>query len=172
MALNSIDLIVGALVLVLGVKGILNGFLRELFGFLGLVGGVFLASRGADPLAALVEAKLFHLSNPAFLRLIAFVLILALVWGGFSWLGNRIQHRRAQQVLGTADRIGGFLVAALKYFLIFAMILSALYRTPAIHNRLRHHVQGSLLFPVLMQAGSTLIHLAPLHRSRTGRTKR
>ena len=172
MALNSIDLIVGALVLVLGIKGILNGFLRELFGFLGLVGGVFLASRGADPLAALVEAKLFHLSNPAFLRLIAFILILALVWGAFSWLGNRIQQRRAQKALGTADRIGGFLVAALKYFLIFAMILSALYRTPAVHNRLRHHVRDSLLFPVLMQAGSTLIHLAPLHQPKTGKTKR
>ena len=172
MALNSIDLIVGVLVLVLGIKGILNGFLRELFGFLGLVGGVFLASRSADPLAALVEAKLFHLSSPAFLRLIVFILILALVWGLLSWLGNRIQNRRRPQALGAADRAGGFLLAALKYFLIFAMILSALDRTPAIHNKLRPHIRDSRLFPLLIQAGSTIIHLAPLRRPHSGKTER
>ena len=172
MAPNSIDLIVGALILALGIKGILNGFLRELFGFLGLVGGVFLASRSAEPLAALLETKLFHLSNPAFGRLIAFILILALVWGFFSWLGNRIQNRRRLQTLGTADRTGGFLLAALKYFLIFAIILSALYRTPAIHNKLRPRVQDSRLFPLLIKAGGTIIHLAPLHRPQTGKTKR
>ncbi|WP_292656761.1 CvpA family protein [Nitratifractor sp.] len=161
MTFNSFDLIVAALVLLLGLKGIVTGFLRELFGLVGLVGGVFLASRGADPLARLIETKLFHLPNPALGRLIAFVLILALIWGGCSWLGRRIQERRAEQRPGTAERIGGFLVAALKYFLIFAMILSALYRTPAIHDKLRHRVQGSALFPLLMRSGKFLIHSAP-----------
>jgi len=172
MALNSIDLIVGILVLLLGIKGVLGGFLRELFSFAGLVGGVFLASRSAEPLAALIETKLFHLANPAFGRLIAFILILALIWGTFSWLGARIQERRAKHPLGTVERIGGFLVAALKYFLIFAMILSALYRTPAIHGKLRRHVRGSRLFPILVQSGNALLRLAPPHRSETDKRTR
>ena len=172
MAFNSIDLIVGALILLLGLKGVLGGFLRELFSFAGLVGGVFLASRSAEPLAAFVERKFVHLANPAFGRLIAFVLILALVWGAFSWLGNRIGERRAQHPLSTAERIGGFLIAALKYFMIFAMILSALERTPAIHNKLRHHLRGSRLVPVLVETGSALIHLSPLQQPKSGKKSR
>jgi len=161
MALNPIDLIVGPLILVLGLKGILNGFRRELFGFVGLIGGVFLASRTAEPLASLVERQLFQLSNPAALRLIAFILVLLVVWGGISLLGRYIEERSDPRPPGALSRVSGFLIATAKYFLVFAMILSALYRTPPIRHSLQRHAKSSLLFPSLLAAGSALIHLAP-----------
>jgi len=165
MALNPIDLIVGSLILVLGLKGILNGFRRELFGFAGLIGGVFIASRSADPLANLVEHRLFQLSNPAALRLIAFILVLILIWGSIALLGRYLESRNTSQSPGALSRFFGFLIATSKYFLVFAMILSALYRTPLIRNSLHKHVQSSLLFPYLNQAGRMVIHLSPLGKT-------
>ena len=38
------DLVVGLLIVLVGLKGIVNGFIREVFGLIGIVGGVFIAS--------------------------------------------------------------------------------------------------------------------------------
>ena len=50
MDLNYFDMAVGSIVLLLGLKGLLNGFSKELFGLIGIVGGLFVASHigGAD----------------------------------------------------------------------------------------------------------------------------
>lgn len=42
------DIIVIALVLILGIKGILNGLIKEVFGLIGLIGGLIVASRFSD----------------------------------------------------------------------------------------------------------------------------
>jgi membrane protein required for colicin V production len=159
MSANAFDLILIGLTLVLGLKGTLTGFRRELFGFVGLIGGVFIASRAADPLARLVEANLFRLSNPAAMRLILFVAVLTLVWGGISMLGRAVESRSYGAAPSPLSRAGGFLLAAGKYFLIFSIILAALYQTPMIRKKLQSRVEGSLLFPLLRPLGKTLIHL-------------
>jgi membrane protein required for colicin V production len=161
MVLNPIDLVVIPLTLVLGLKGALNGLRKELFGFVGLIGGVFVASRAADPLARLVEKHLFHLGNPAILRLLAFILVLLLIWGGATLLERALTRGNPEAAPSPLSRFAGFLIATAKYFLVFAMILSALYRTPPIRHSLQRHAKSSLLFPSLLAAGSALIHLAP-----------
>jgi membrane protein required for colicin V production len=164
MSVNLFDLIVTLLILLLALKGAFNGLQRELFAFVGLIGGVFLASRGAEPLARWVEANLFHLPNPALLRLITFVLILSLVWGGLSWLGRWVHLRFPGGDHGTFAHVGGFMIAGVKYFLIFAMILAAFYRTPSLRHKMRTLGRGSVLMPYLLESGRSLIHLAPLRR--------
>ncbi|MCD8477442.1 MAG: CvpA family protein [Sulfurospirillum sp.] len=39
--ISMFDIISLALVLILGIKGIINGFVKEVFGLLGIIGGVF-----------------------------------------------------------------------------------------------------------------------------------
>jgi membrane protein required for colicin V production len=48
MDFSIFDLIVGSIILLLGLKGILNGFFKELFGLIGIVGGIFVGSRVAN----------------------------------------------------------------------------------------------------------------------------
>jgi len=44
---NYFDLAIGSIVLILGLKGLMSGFIKELFGLAGLVGGVYFGSRYA-----------------------------------------------------------------------------------------------------------------------------
>ena len=43
--INIFDLIVVALITILGLKGLFRGFTKEFFALIGIVGGVFVASR-------------------------------------------------------------------------------------------------------------------------------
>ncbi|HIC77864.1 MAG TPA: CvpA family protein, partial [Sulfurovum sp.] len=42
---NTVDMIIAGLILFLSLKGLVNGFIRELFNFIGLIIGVAVATR-------------------------------------------------------------------------------------------------------------------------------
>ena len=155
---NSLDLFIIALVLILALKGVFNGFLRELINLIAIVGGVVVASRAAVPLAHWTEATLFHLKNPAVMELLAFLLVLLLVWGGITLLGRWVEARDSE-VPSPLNRTFGYLLAALKYFLIFSIIVSALFRTTLIREKFASQSRSSLLYPVLAKTGAILIKL-------------
>jgi membrane protein required for colicin V production len=159
--LNAIDISIIVLVLLMSIKGIMNGFLREFFGFVGLIGGIFLASRLSDTIAKAIDSNLFHLENFAALKLIGFLAVLALVWGLCVFIGNIIVGVTKETPHSTLDRLFGFLIAGSKYFLIFALIISALFRSPLIKENMAKSIKKSQLYPLLDSVGSTLINLAP-----------
>ncbi len=159
MTFASIDLIVIFLILLLGLKGLINGLFRELPNFIGLIGGVFFASLGAK---AVIDYKLFTLFTPAMDRMITFFVILTLIWSLSSYIGKLLLKNQEDRVPSKIDRIGGYIVASLKYFFIFAIIISILYRTPVIQKKLKHQVKNSFLFPVLVETGMNLVSLPPL----------
>ncbi len=160
--LNGIDITIIILVLLMAVKGLMNGFLREIFGFVGLIGGVFVASRGAAPVAHYIDSNLFHLENFAAMKLIGFLALLALIWGLTVFIGNLIVGVSKEGSHSALDRFFGFVVAGVKYFLIFSLIVSALFRSPLIKENMTKTIQQSRLYPALDSVGSTLINLSPL----------
>ena len=166
------DLIISALVIVLALKGLFNGALRELTGLIAIVGGVAVASRSAVPLAHWTQSHLFRLKNPAAMELLAFLLVLLLVWGTVSLLG-KLAERRETAVPTLLSRALGFLLAGIKYFLIFAIIVSALFRTTLVREKLAAERRSSSLYPVLAKTGALLINLpAPILESNRIQTSK
>jgi len=163
---NTIDITIIVLVLLMAVKGLMNGFLREIFGFVGLIGGVFVASRGATLVAHYIDTHLFHLENFAVLKLIGFLILLALAWGTSAFVGNLIVGVSREGSHHTLDRSFGCLVAGIKYFLIFSLIVSTLFRSPLIKENMTQTIRQSKLYPTLDSIGSTLINLSPLGKNR------
>ncbi len=169
--LNYIDLIVTVLVLLLGFKGIVNGFTREFTSLVAIVGGVFAASHAAVPLARWSEAHLVRLNNPAWMELLAFLAVLLLVWGSMTLLG-RLLLRNEEESPSLPSRILGFLAAGSKYFLILAIIAAALSRTSLVREKLSSQSKSSILYPILIRTGSLLIQLPqPLPVPKSGKTK-
>ncbi len=159
--LNAFDLIIGAIVLILSIKGTLNGLVKEAFGLLGLVGGVYIASRTAQAAAGFVDTNFYHLENQTALKLIGFMVVFAIVWIVCIALGNLFSKLTHASGFGFINRLGGFIAGGGKYLLIFAVIVSALSNVTLIRDNLEQKLQDSILYPYLKTAGSYLINLDP-----------
>ncbi len=158
---NYFDIIITAIVVILGIKGMINGFVKEFFGLLGLVGGVYIASRSADAAAAFIDKNFYHLDNQAALQLIGFVVTLVIVWAAALAVGSLFSSLTQASGLGPINRLFGFIVGGGKYFLIFALIVTALSNVTLVKDNLEKYVNNSVLYPYLKQAGSYLINIDP-----------
>ncbi|MEA3418986.1 MAG: CvpA family protein [Campylobacterota bacterium] len=158
---NYFDVTIGAIVVILGIKGFMNGFVKEFFGLAGLVGGVYIGSRVANSAAAFIDKNLYHMENPAALKLIGFISILAIIWLGAVSLGALFSKLTYASGLGFINRLAGFIVGGGKYFLIFALIITALSNVTLVKDNMEKYVSGSILYPYLKEAGSFLINIDP-----------
>ncbi len=159
MDFNYFDVSIAAIVLILGIKGFMEGFIKEVFGLLGLVVGVYFASRLAPDAAVFIEKNFFQLENESLLILIGFLAILILIWLGATILGSIFSKLTNQSGLGFLNRLFGFIAGGGKYFLIFALIVTALSNVTLIKDNLEKYVKDSILYPYLKETGSYLINL-------------
>jgi len=63
MEFNHFDLVIVSIILLLGLKGIINGFFKELFGLVGIIGGIFIASRVGDEVGLYLSDLIFNFEN-------------------------------------------------------------------------------------------------------------
>ena len=158
---NYFDAVIAAIVVILGIKGMINGFVKEFFGLVGLVGGVYIASRVAAGAGAFIDKNFYHMENTTALQLIGFIAVLALVWIAAVAIGSLFSSLTHASGLGPVNRLFGFIVGGGKYFLIFALIVTALSNVTLVKDNLGKYVKDSILYPYLVQTGSYLINLNP-----------
>ena len=156
---NYFDVTIAAIILILGIKGFMQGFIKEIFGLVGLVAGVYFASRLAPDAAAFIDKNFFHLENQSLLTLIGFLAILIIIWLGATILGAIFSKLTNQSGLGFLNRLLGFAAGGGKYFLIFALIVTALSNVTLVKDNLEKYVKDSVLYPYLKEAGSYLINI-------------
>jgi membrane protein required for colicin V production len=158
---NYFDITIGAIVLILGIKGFMNGFIKEVFGLVGLVGGVYFASRLAGDAATFIDSNFLHLENSALLKLLGFLAILIIIWLSATILGSIFSKLTSASGLGFLNRLFGFIAGGGKYFLIFALIVTALSNVSLVKDKFEDSIQGSILYPYLKAAGSSIININP-----------
>jgi len=154
-----IDIVLILLILLLSAKGFFNGFIRELVGFVGLIGGIFVAARAAEPVARTIQSTI-HMGNPALLKLIGFLLLLAIIWGGSAFVGTIFTSLKAQPHT-SLSKLLGMGVAGVKYFLIFSLISASLLNSALVRDNFAANLNKSRLLPTLDRVGSRLINLTP-----------
>jgi len=161
MDFNYFDVTIASIILILGIKGFMQGFIKEAFGLMGLVAGVYFASRFADSAAAFIDTNFLHLENTSLLKLIGFLVILTIIWLGATIIGAVFSKLTSQSGLGFINRLLGFIVGGGKYFLIFALIITALSNVTLVKDNLEKYVKDSVLYPYLKESGAYLINLDP-----------
>jgi membrane protein required for colicin V production len=161
MDFNYFDVTISAIVLILGIKGFMQGFIKEAFGLVGLIAGVYFASRLAPDAATFIDANFFQLENQSLLKLLGFLAILIIIWLSATILGSIFSKLTSQSGLGFLNRLLGFVAGGGKYFLIFALIVTALSNVTLVKDNLEKYVNNSILYPYLKEAGSYLINLDP-----------
>ena len=139
----------------------MNGFIKEVFGLAGLVTGVYFASRFAETAATFIDTNFLHLENTALLKLLGFLAILIIIWLSATILGSIFSKLTSASGLGFVNRLFGFIAGGGKYFLIFALIVTALSNVTLVKDNLEKYVQDSVLYPYLKAVGSSVINIDP-----------
>jgi len=167
MEFNYFDLVAAIIILLLGLKGILNGFFKELFGLIGIVGGIFVASRMGHEVGSFLSDTVFKFDNDAAVNFTGFLVTLAIFWIVMTLLGVIFKKLSSLSGLGPIDRIFGFVFGASKFFLIAAVIAHALYNIKAIKTTVDETMQNSVLFPILVETGGIIMKLEPIESNKT-----
>ena len=152
------DLIILSITLILGLKGLFRGLIKEVFGIIGIIGAIFVASRISKEIGDLI-APILVLENEATIKLIGFVVALVAVWLVVYSAGVIVSKIFAASGLGIVDRIFGFVFGAAKIFLIFSVIAYALYQVQSFKKVIDEKFADSIVMPHLISVGSYIIKL-------------
>jgi membrane protein required for colicin V production len=152
------DLIILAVTLILGLKGLFRGLIKEVFGIIGIIGAIFVASRISKEIGDLI-APILVLENEATIKLIGFITALVAVWLVVYSAGVIVSKIFSASGLGVVDRIFGFVFGAAKIFLIFSVIAYALYQVQSFKKVIDEKFANSIVMPHLISVGSYIIKL-------------
>lgn len=152
------DMVILGITLVLGLKGLFKGLIKEVFGIIGIIGAIFVASRAAADIGNLI-APFLALENQTTIKLIGFIVALIGFWIIVYLLGVIVSKIFSASGLGLFDRIFGFIFGAAKVFLIFSVIAYALYQVESFKKAIDNKTAGSMVMPHLISTGSYIIKL-------------
>jgi membrane protein required for colicin V production len=162
MEFNYFDLVASIIILLLGLKGIINGFFKEVFGLIGIIGGIFVASRVGDQVGQYMSNLIFKFENSAAVSFTGFLATLALFWFFMIIVGFTFKKLSSMSGLGPVDKILGFVFGASKFFLIAAVIAHAAYNINAIKSAIDSSMKNSIVFPILVETGAFIMKLDPV----------
>ena len=165
MEINYFDLVSASIILLLGLKGILNGFFKELFGLIGIIGGLFIASRMGDTVGEYLNTLIFNFSSPSAVSFMGFLTTLALFWLLMISIGYAFKKLSKLSGLGPVDKILGFIFGASKFFLIAAVIAHAAYNIKAVKTTLDSALKTSIIFPIMVETGAFIMKIDPVSLS-------
>lgn len=164
--ISYFDVAIAVLLLLLGLKGVITGFIREFFGLVGLIGGIYFGSRYAKIVGALIDENLFHIENKGAVAFIGFLLLLALIWGVMTLVGMGFSRLVKLGGLGPIDRFLGFLTGTGKIFLVLSVVFYALSNVEVVKKMIEKYTQNSLLYPLLLKTGAVIIKIEPAQISQ------
>ena len=159
---------VGCLVLVVlfGLRGITNGIVKEIFGILGLIGGLFAAMRYKTMAGEWIAAKIPALQNANSVLsgdttqvLIGFIAVLFGVWISCLIIGEIISKFFKWSGLGFVDKIGGFVFSVSKIFLIFAVIVTLASGPMSMNEQTKKYFESSKTAPIFLKIGNWILNL-------------
>jgi len=167
MEINYFDIIVSIIILFLGLKGIINGFFKEIFGLIGIIGGIFVASRLGDDVGKFLNDLIFNFDNDSAVSFTGFIVVLSLFWFVMVVIGMIFKKLSILSGLGAIDKILGFVFGASKFFFIAAVIAHASYNIKAVKSLIDDtSLKSSVLFPILTETGSYIMKLDPVEISK------
>ena len=159
MDFNYFDLVAAIIILLLGLKGVINGFFKELFGLIGIIGGIFIASRLGDTIGQQISDTLFHFESASAVSFTGFLFTFVIFWIVMIFVGMAFKKLGQESGLGAIDRLFGFVIGSGKFFLIASVIAYALFNIQAVRTNLEEPLKNSIAFPIMVEVGSFVMHI-------------
>ena len=151
------DAFIVGITLILAIKGFFNGFIKEVAGLIGVIGGFYIASRYYEKVGEFINQNLLNIPNKSAIDLVGFIGIFLLFWGFCMFLGFLFSKILKVSSLGFMDRLFGFLFGGLKFFLIISIVVASLYRIEFLKDKMEEFIKNSQIFPILVLIGSEIM---------------
>ena len=164
--MNWFDIIALGLILLFGLRGLVNGIIKEIFGILGLIGGLIVAVRFKEKVGNWISANVYDLKNVAGVingdtteLLVGFLAILFAVWIVCLIIGEIVSKFFKWSGLAFIDKIGGFCFSVAKIFLIFAVLASMAKFTISTNKQIKTFFDESVFYPYFTKVGDWIIDM-------------
>jgi len=155
------DIATLSLILIVGIKGIFNGLIKEIAGLVGIVVGVFIASSYAEDFGKWISSNIIYIDSATVLNMIGFLALLTLIWLGFILAGMILSKLISLSGMGVIDKIFGFVFAGGKIFIIISAIVYALSNIEIIKKSTEEYVKNSFIYPFCYKTGEFIINIDP-----------
>ena len=165
--MSMFDAIIIAITLLLAIKGFFNGFLKEIAGLIGIIGGLYLAAIYYHQAGLYINENLITIKNTSAIDLIGFISLFLGFWVFAIFVGFLFSKILKLSSLGIFDRILGVIFAAAKFFLLVSIIVALLYKVDFIKEKLRKIYFDSRLMPIMIKIGDKIININPKEIKKT-----
>jgi len=155
------DAIIISIILILGIKGFFNGFIKEIAGLVGIIGGLFLASKYYHIAGVYINNNLFTIKNPSAIDLIGFISVFIGFWILAVFVGFLLSKILKISALGIFDKLLGLIFSAAKFFILVSVIFALLYKIEFVKEKINSYIKNSFMFPVMIKVGDKIINLKP-----------
>lgn len=152
------DIIVVVAILILGIKGAINGIIREIFGLIGLIGGLVVSSRFSKLASEFIQQNIYKFENLSMLDFVGFVSLWLVFWLLCLLIGRFLSRLVGISGLGFLDRLGGFIAGSGKIFLTLAAVL-AVISTTSLNEKVQPYFKDSMVYPVLLDTGKWIANM-------------
>ncbi len=157
MDFQIIDIVLIAITLFLAIKGLVNGFSKELFNFLGLIGGIAVAARINDIVGDLiVKQGILPESMVQYQTVIGFVAVFVIIWIIFNIISSIFASFSSDEI-GIISRFFGYLIGVVRYASILALIIFGFNNSTFLKEKLANYTQNSKLFEPMFKVGKTIL---------------
>ncbi len=158
MGFHVVDMIIVGLVLFLAIRGLVNGFSKELFNFLALIGGIAIAARTNETVGKFIAKQniLPELSSD-FQKLIGFATVLIFILIIFNIISS-IRTKFRTETPGVISRILGYLISVTRYIFIFSLIIFGISNADFLREKLSKHYEKSQFFQPMVELGGELLN--------------
>lgn len=166
--MGYIDLILIIIIVVIGLRGFYNGFVNEVSGVLGIVLGVFFASRFASSMGGWITASVYDFKTPSIATLIGFVIILAVIWVAFLIVGVILSKFIKITDFSIIDKTLGFIFSCCKIFLIIGFILYAGSKPKFMQNFNVYLEQNSKIYSMMYKISGAILKIPSVQKALNG----
>ena len=159
MGFHIVDIVIVSLVLFLAIKGLVNGFSKELFNFITIVGGVAVAARFNTTIIDLInEQKIVPTISESYAKIIGFIVIIVAIWLVIGLISSIITKLTSENT-SIVSRILGYILSAARYLFIFSLIVFGVNQSDFFKNEAEKLKTETKLFVPMAKVGATLLNM-------------
>jgi membrane protein required for colicin V production len=158
MDFQIIDMVIIGIILFLAIKGLINGFSKELFNFLGLIGGIAVAARTNEMVGDLIiKQNILPEALVQYQSIIGFIAVFIAIWILFNLVSSLFSGFASDEI-GIISRIFGYIVAIARYAFIFALIIFGFNNADFLKEKFSKYTANSQVFAPMTMIGEQLLN--------------